>query len=468
MRVPGPLATAALLHGAGVAAFCLPGPFAVGQVEAPVAFVNVNVLPMDREQVLEGYTVLVEGGLISEMAPAHRVRVPYDAKRIPGEGLFLMPGLADMHAHFPETGASSDRIEDLFFLFLANNITVIRGMSGASSHLDLRAQTASGRMLGPTLYLGAPPLSGDNARSPDSAERLLQAHRSAGYNFQKILPGVPLESWDRLASSAHSMGFTFGGHIPEDVGLRHALSTGISVVDHLDGYLEEVVSDEVQARRRRGEDVSLGEALASVRARKMRAIAAHTRSSNAWVVPTLQVMENQVRGLDVDSVLALPEMDYVSAEMRRAWVRQKAGRRAEEPEVAEALTHVRGRILRALQMAGVGILMGTDSPQMFNVPGFSLRHEIRSMSAAGLTPYEILVSGTRNVATYVREELLRDGNFGTVETGNRADLVLLRNNPLENLDHLWDQEGVMVRGRWISRAEIDDELARIAEENRGG
>jgi imidazolonepropionase-like amidohydrolase len=119
-------------------------------------------------------------------------------------------------------------------------------------------------------------------------------------------------------------------------------------------------------------------------------------------------------------------------------------------------------------MAGVGILLGTDSPQMFNVPGFSLRNEIRSMALAGLTPYEILVSGTRNVAEYVRDELRREADFGTVEPANRADLVLLRGNPLEDLDHLWNQEGVMVRGRWLPRDEIDRRLAGIAERHREG
>jgi imidazolonepropionase-like amidohydrolase len=79
----------------------------------------------------------------------------------------------------------------------------------------------------------------------------------------------------------------------------------------------------------------------------------------------------------------------------------------------------------------------------------------------------VLVTGTRKVAEYAQRELLEAGNFGTIAQGNRADLVLLRGNPLVDLDHLWDQEGVMVRGRWISREEIDARLARIAERNGG-
>lgn len=435
------------------------------QAQEPTAFVNVNVVPMDRERVLEGYTVLVENGRITTVDPADRTEIPAGYRLIQGDGLFLMPGLAEMHAHIPGPGAPEGSVEDFFFLYLANNITTIRGMLGAPNQLALRRQTASGAILGPTIFVGAPSLSGNNSRNPDEVERLVRAHRASGYDFQKIHPGVPRESWDRLASVAHPLGFTFGGHIPEDVGLRHALSTGISTVDHLDGYLQEVVSDEIRARMERGEAVPLRETLESVESRKMRAIAAHTRSANTWVVPTLYLWENFYRPLDTDSILSLPEMRYVSPDMKEGWVRQKAGRPSVDPEAAESMARVRGRILRALQMAGVGILMGTDSPQMFNVPGFSLRHEVHSMSEAGLTPYEILVSGTRNVGTYAREELLEEGDFGTVEQGQRADLILLRGNPLDDLALLWDQEGIMVRGQWITRSEIDDGLARIEEKH---
>ncbi len=201
--------------------------------------------------------------------------------------------------------------------------------------------------------------------------------------------------------------------------------------------------------------------------RKMRAMAAHTRSSDTWVIPTLHYWENLYRPLDVDSVLAQEEMRYVPLSLRRSWVSQRSSGPPESPGTGELLIDVRRRTFRALVMAGVGVLMGTYSPQPFNVPGFSLRHALQSMTDSGLTPYEVLVTGTRNVAEYAQRELLEAGNFGTIAQGNRADLVLLRGNPLVDLDHLWNQEGVMVRGRWISREEIDGRLARIAERNGG-
>jgi len=118
-------------------------------------------------------------------------------------------------------------------------------------------------------------------------------------------------------------------------------------------------------------------------------------------------------------------------------------------------------MLEILGEEGVLLLMGTDSPQLFNVPGFALHREIRAMADAGLDTGDILVSGTRNVGRYVRDELGHSGHFGTVAPGQRADLVLLDANPLEDLGHLTERAGVMVRGRWLDRDFIDAGLEAL-------
>jgi hypothetical protein len=459
MRSRGPLLGGSGWWRAAFSVF-LVFPGTVSPQEA-TAFVHVTVLPMDRETVLEDHTVLVRDGLIQEVAPSYRVTIPEGTRVIDAEGLFLMPGLADMHVVLPPSGATSEEVGDFMFLLLANNILAARGMEGIPSHLQIKRQIASGELLGPTLYVGAPPLGGENAQDSQAAVALMLAHRSAGYDLQPIAGGIPIGVWDSLAEEAHSRGYTFGGTIPPEVGLRHALSSGISTVEHLDGYFQEVLADDVQKRLERQESVPLRIQLDAVEGRKMRAIAAHTRSSDTYVVPTLYRWENRYRPLNVDSLLALPEMRFVPAYMRDDWILDAGAGSPPDPETGELLIQVRQRILRALTMAGVGVLLGTDSPESFNVPGFALRHELRSMAAAGLTPYEILVTGTRNVADYARQELLEAGNFGTVQGGNRADLLLLRNNPFQDLEALWDQEGIMVRGRWMSREDLDSGLETL-------
>ena len=199
----------------------------------------------------------------------------------------------------------------------------------------------------------------------------------------------------------------------------------------------------------------------------MRAIAAHTRSSDTWAIPTLRLWETTNLPLDVDSLLSLPQMRYVPASTREYWTRQKEALPPMDPETADLLVDVRRRLVRAITMSGAGVLAGSGAPQMFSVPGFGFRDELRSLEASGLTPYEVIVIATRSVPAYALRELREAGNFGIVAEGNRADLVLLRENPFRDLEALWNQEGVMVRGRWLSREEIDARLEQIAEKYAG-
>jgi imidazolonepropionase-like amidohydrolase len=161
-------------------------------------------------------------------------------------------------------------------------------------------------------------------------------------------------------------------------------------------------------------------------------------------------------------------MRYVSAAQRDAWRRQAAGGPAGTPEELEAFFELRNQILRELANAGAGILMGTDSPQLFNVPGFALYREIAVMSEAGMTNHQVLLSGTANVGRYVREHLGLADTFGLVAPGHRADLVLLGSSPLDDLDNLTDRVGVMVRGRWLPREELDAGLEALAARHAGG
>jgi imidazolonepropionase-like amidohydrolase len=451
--------------GAAFAALALAMPLAAQQ--GTFAFVNVNVLPMEGEGLLAGQTVLVEDGLITRVGPASDVQIPEGATRIDGGGRYLMPGLAEMHAHVPpSSNPPRDVLEDILFLYVANGVTTIRGMLGQGYQIALADELEANRLLGPSFYVGAPSINGSSAPDPATAERMVRDHSAAGYDLQKIHPGVSLETWDRMADVAREVGLTFGGHVPADVGLAHAIETGMSTVDHLDGYVQAVASEEVVSQVNTGQDISLEELVSGVDEAKIAEIVQLTLDHDAYVVPTMYLWENLYGTEDPEIFLSLPEMQYVSQAQKDGWRRQAAGGPRGTPEALEAFFDLRKRILKELADAGAGILMGTDSPQMFNVPGFALHRELKVMSEAGMTNHQILTSGTATVATYVEEHLGLEGNFGTVAEGNRADLVLLGSNPLEDLGALTDRVGVMVRGRWVSRQQIDEGLARLAAKHR--
>ncbi len=452
-----------------VVAACNPGAAQSGGDGAPfdqltsgaVAFENVRVLPMDEERVLDDHTVVVQGDSIAWMGPTDDARLPEGVRLIDGRGRTLMPGLAEMHAHVPGDNTPRQLMDDVLFLYVANGITTIRGMLGAPGQLQIREELRSGQVIGPRMIVGAPSINGNSAPEPRVAEQLVRSYKEQGYDFLKIHPGVPLDAWDRMVEVAREVGITYAGHVPEDVGIEHALRTGIQTVDHLDGYFQDAISDAL--RQRLAGDLGVvptADVVAGIDWERVDELVRITVDEGVWNVPTLYLWENFYAPVDADSMIAQPEMQYVPARMREGWAAAKKRRGSESVEVARSVADARTTLLRKLNEAGAGILMGTDSPQMFNVPGFALHHELVIMGRV-MPAWDVLASGTRNVATYVGSSLGLDNRFGTVVVGNRADLILVEGDPLTDLGRLGDLAGVMVAGRWLSGEEIRDGLAAI-------
>lgn len=439
----------------------------------PVAFVDVNVVPLDRERVLERQTVVVTGDRITALGPSSSTTVPAGATRIDGRGKYLMPGLAEMHAHV--IGGNNPNHEqlnrDILFLYVANGITSIRAMLGAPNQIPLREQLTRGEILGPTMYVSAPSLNGNSAPNPDSGAKLVRAHKAAGYDFLKIHPQLTLETYDAIARTAKELGISWAGHVPAAVGLRHALASGQSGIDHLDGMLEAATPDSMYERLRRG-PVPFADQVNSVDPARFAAVAAEIKAANSWQVPTILVWENLFSQAETPEQMGQrEELKYVSPQARANYIAQKhnmiQGQRNNgiTAALAEKYTDLRRRALKALVDADVPLLMGTDSPQLFMVPGFALHRELAIIASLGVSPYRLYESGSKNVARYVSEKLEQDGRFGTVAVGNRADLVLLDANPLEAVENLKRRSGVMVRGRWVSSQEIDRGLAELARKH---
>jgi hypothetical protein len=236
--------------------------------------------------------------------------------------------------------------------------------------------------------------------------------------------------------------------------------------------MEAAVPASVQARiAHPTEVISFGEILDSLDSSRIPELVRATVQAGIYNTPTMYLWENLFGAANIDSILTLPEMKYVSQQTLQNWRNQKTGRMQFDEqqgitsERRQKLITFRRELLNALADGDALLLMGTDSPQLFNVPGFALHHELQLMSASGLTPYQVLQSGTSNVGRYVREKLKQDGAFGTVAAGQRADLVLLEANPLENLEHLNRRAGVMARGRWFDAGQLAAGLEEIAKRN---
>ena len=186
-----------------------------------------------------------------------------------------------------------------------------------------------------------------------------------------------------------------------------------------------------------------------------------TKDHQVWVVPTQCLAERWAGPNPVEDMLADHEMAYMSPETIERWAESKRnmlGNPAYDAEKAQRWIDLRRRIIKAMYDQGVGVLLGSDAPQVFNVPGFAIQHEIEMYVATGLTPYQAMVTGTVNPAIYLN----RDHDLGMVKPGFLANLLLLEGNPLEDISNLSKRSGVMIRGKWLSKQSIDEKLTEIA------
>jgi imidazolonepropionase-like amidohydrolase len=417
---------------------------------AATAFVGVSVIPMDKEAVLQNQTVIVSDGKIASIAPDGKAQIPAGAVRVEGKGKFLMPALAEMHAHIPGGKAPDSAVERTLFLYAANGVTTIRGMLGDPRHLVYRERAAKGELVSPRIYTSGPSFNGNTTPTKEAAVEAVIAQKKAGYDLLKIHPGVPRDAFDAMAAKADELTIPFAGHVPADVGLQRALEAKYRSIDHLDGYVEALVPNPANSQ------VFGVNLVAQADESKIPALVKATRAAGTWQVPTEVLLVSWLSDEDPKAMAQWPEMKYVPAETVAKWVAQKEGFAAKFPAAdRQKLLALRRKLIKALHDGGVPFALGSDAPQTWNVPGFSVHRELKAIVAAGLTPYQALRTGTANVATYFGTE----ASTGTVAAGKRADLLLLDANPLQDIANSSKIAGVMVNGRWLSKADIDKRLA---------
>ncbi|NNE66668.1 MAG: amidohydrolase family protein [Pyrinomonadaceae bacterium] len=405
------------------------------------AFVNVNVIPMDSERTLRDQTVLIDNGRIIAMKPSSGFKIPKSATIIDGKDKFLIPGLMDMHVHFEEKHLS---------LYLANGITTIRNLNGDSTHLEIREKLNRGKLQGPRVYTTGPLITVPETRwkikavpeSPEVARTIVKNQKAAGYDFIKVYDGISESVYRAIIEEAKIQGIQVVGHVPKSVGLEGAAKNGQVSVDHAEQIVYSYVGFPLDEEKIQG-------AVSIISKAKM------------WVCPTLAVQEifKLNRQAKFVKMLEDPEMKFVDQDIFEWW--KSFARTSRRDGHANSLDFYdfQVKLTKALFDAGVPILAGTDAPNPGMVHGFALHEELRNLVHAGLTPYEALKAATVNGALFLDEE----ERFGTIKVGMIADLLLLDGNPLENIEATRSNSGVMARGRWYSKSELNRILKEIGK-----
>ena len=437
---------------------------AAAQQPPTYVFQGANVIAMEADQVLTEQSVVVADGRIAAIGPAGDVAVPSGAIAIEAAGRYLMPGLAEMHGHVPGTD-DPQYLEDVLFLYVANGVTTVRGMQGRTGHLELRERIARHEIVGPRFITSGPALNGDAVNGPEEARQFVLEQAEAGYDFIKLLRGLSRAEFDAAVQAAVEAGTHVAGHVSEDVGVGRALEAGQATIDHLDGFPRYLLPESVDRST-----VDAGfygvNLLDLIDEDRIGLLAREAREAGVWIVPTNTMIANvALSSPSAAELAARPQMAYLPRTLVQGWVESKE-RRVEDinsrPGDGQRLVELRQQIVKALHDEGVGLLLGSDAPQTFNVPGFSLQRELSAMVDAGLSPYEALHMGTVAPAEFFEAE----DEFGRIAVGLAADLLLLANNPLEDIGASAHPLGVMVRGRWLDRGQLDAGLATIAGRHR--
>jgi imidazolonepropionase-like amidohydrolase len=422
---------------------------------------HVNLIDVVNGKIQPDSTVAIAGNRIQSVGPTTSSS-PARGDVVDGRGNYLIPGLWDMHTHVYFDNTAVDGTDLVLPLFLANGITGVRDMgSELDPVLHARDEIAAHRMSGPRMIVSGPMLDGPKSHyksaiaitTPEDGRKAVDMLKSRGVDFIKIQSGVPRAAYFAIADEAKKKGIEFEGHVPDAIRASEAVAAGQRTFEHLIGIFEASSPDEDKYLSGKK---SPGAFLKTYDAAREAAIIQLLAKNEIWQCPTLFWERGQWL-VDAIDYTKNPDIGFAARTwITRQWpASQKSILKSLDTDplpVREKFVEHELNIVRKLHAAKVPFLAGTDTPAGVDViPGISLHLELQRFVAAGFTPLEALQTATLNPAKYYNK--LSD--YGSVQKGKIADLVLLRANPLDDIANTRAISGVVADGHYMSQADID-------------
>lgn len=393
---------------------------------------------MEASELIKNQSVLIENGIIQKIGTDIQNQ---NATIIDGTDKFLMPGLTDMHVHLFDRHP----LKNIWMIMLLiNGVTSVRDMCGEPGKLQLREKIKRNEILAPNLYQSGPIINGmkDNsglfafASSPEQAREIVIGQKKSGYDFIKVYDGLTKEVYLAIVDEAQKQGMLVDGHVPDKIALEEVLKLNHNSIEHLTGYFEW-----------KDNQVSLNvpDNYASL-----------TASATVWNCPTLynHHMNGSRKGA-YEMMTYAETSGLLPSDLMEIWKKRMKNHSKEVIEIVDKYGASNFESLKttvlSLYNSKARLIAGTDAGNLpFLIPGYSLHQELKIMDEMGIPMYDVLKMTTINAALAMN----KDGEFGTVEVGKRADLLLLNSNPLDKIENLQDKNGLMVRGIWVSEGEI--------------
>jgi hypothetical protein len=456
-------------------------------IPATIAITHVTVIDATGAPPKPNFTVLIDNEKISAIGSDSSIDIPFGARIIDATGKYLIPGLADMHIHLMGAGEPTGSREFILPLLIANGITTVRDMGGDVAQLKNRKKEIdSGVQIGPQIFFTGPYLDGNPPYfqpsivvvTPAEADAAVHKLKSEGVDFIKVQSRLKPDAYFAIAESAHKENIRFVGHVPDSVSPAQASDAGQASIEHLTGILLACSSREAELRQQQLNPPPRKETprQTSLRQRawqqavldtysheKAQQLYAKLLANHTWQVPTLPLLIELAYLTPATDRANDPNLKYIPRNLQKIW---KQGRSESLANKTSGDFQLRARLVEAslkavgdMHAVGIPMMAGTDSTAPNLVPGFALNDSIADLVRAGLTPMEALRAATSKPAEF----LGRSGEQGTIAFGQRADLVLLDANPLEDIHNTEKIHAVILKGKFLDRATLDALLIHAAE-----
>jgi imidazolonepropionase-like amidohydrolase len=394
-------------------------------------FTNVNVVNMHNGVIARGMTVVIKQGRIAGVAKLGFVAQGPEIQIVNADGKYMIPGLWDMHVHSAFVSPAWDE-KVIYPLYIANGDRQTIGVN-----------------------------------TPEEARQAVDTIKKRGLDFVKVL-SVSRDSYFAIADESAKQNISFVGHVPHSVSVREAAVAGQKSIEHLTGVLLACSSreDELRAqglaaltRRDYAAYRAIGaQIISSYDPAKAGALFLQLAKSNTWQVPTLVWTETNSH-VDDPELKSDPRLKYVPASVRTEWDPAKLLGNTSLEELAALKTEAARdlELVAAMRSAGVRFMAGSDGPDPYVFPGFSLHDELEWLVKSGFSPLQALQAATLNPALF----LAKSDKYGGVEVDHAADLLLLEANPLDDIRNTRRIFGVVAGGKYYSRRELDTMLQQV-------
>ena len=407
-----------------------------------IALVGGTLIDGTGRDPVPDSVVVIEKGRIVEAGPKSRVKIPSGAQKVDARGKTILPGLWDMHAHFEQVEWGP--------IYLAAGATTVRDCGNEFEFITaVRDAVASGHGLGPRLLLagivdgtGPSAIGVERVDTPEQAKMWTDKYHDAGFQQMKIYSSVKLEEVKDVAEEAHRLGMTVTGHVPIGLNAYQTIEAGQDQINHIP-YIVDIMVPTLPADASRLDHAN-GAANLDLNSRAAQKAIAFLVQHGTVVDPTLALFEffsastaKPAASIEPGVLKVAPELQAILADV---------GPPSPQAEIREKVFAKELAVVGALHKAGVPIVAGTDQ----TVPGHSLHREIELYVQAGFTPMEAI-----QAATIVPARVMGlDKEIGTVESGKRADVIILDGNPLESIRNIRKVEFVITNGIMYNCAEL--------------